>query len=176
MSHYLKTVNEAAAAAYDRPPEEVSAYEHPIAQEARTPPPGVGTPVVYHCRNGEGRMMLKEFPAIVHSHNPDGTVSLIVDYDADDRIRVRSVGLRTPQNDRPSYSLIQPPALYARASVVEVAGVMGSPTTAELEARLSALESEPLMPAFQNLSGRIAALEQAMPLKRKPGRPPKVKE
>lgn len=171
MGHYLRTMNEAAADAYDETP----AREHPMAQEDRSPPPGVGTTVVYHCRNGEGRMMLKEFPAIVHSHNPDGTVSLIVDYDADDRIRVRSVGLRTPQNDRPSYSLIQPGAY----STVEYIAPAGGKTW---EDRLAALEAEPLMPAFQNLSGRIAVLEEramcdvAPPIKRKRGRPPKVKE
>jgi hypothetical protein len=168
LSHYLKTVNEAAAAAYDRPPDETPAREHPISQEARTPPPGVGTPVVYHCRHGEGRMMLQEFPAIVHSHNPNGTVSLIVDYDADDRIRVRSVGLRTPQNDRPSYSLIEP-TFYQTMPFAPQGWA-----EEDVQVRLAALESEPLKPAFQNLSGRLTALEQAN-VKRKPGRPPKVK-
>lgn len=80
MGHYLETMNPEAVDNIDTAPPR---------------PPGVGTPLVYIARPGEGRAMKTEFSAFVTHVNESGSLSLLVFY-AEDDIQMRE---RVPRAD-----------------------------------------------------------------------------
>lgn len=81
MSHYLKTINEAAA--QDAPP------------APKPDLPGISETVVFYPRPGELRAGRGRHAAIVTGTNDDGTLDLVVIYDADDFIGQRHVARRS---------------------------------------------------------------------------------
>lgn len=81
MSHYLKTINEAAA------------QDAPVALKPDLP--GISETVVFYPRPGELRAGRGRHAAIVTGTNEDGTLDLVVIYDADDFIGQRHVARRS---------------------------------------------------------------------------------
>lgn len=71
MSHLLSSINPQAAAEI-----------HPGPERQRLP--GVGETVVYHMRQGFGRMGRTRFPALVQGHGERDTLMLTVFVDASD--------------------------------------------------------------------------------------------
>ena len=80
MSHYLKTINEEAAV-------------EPTA--AAVDLPGIGETVIFFPRPGELRAGRGRHAAIVTGQNDDGTLDVVVIYDADDLVGCRRLARRS---------------------------------------------------------------------------------
>lgn len=152
MSHMLATVNKEAADAIG--------HEHDAAPDV----PGIGETVVFHPRMGEWRAGRNKFGAIVTWVHDDGTLDLVVFYDADDFIGQRAVPRRDGEGrgwEKPNGALLgmaapsgQPVAIMDLRREVSLLGeqvfgpcVAGKPsileTLMDMTARLTALENRP---------------------------------
>lgn len=92
MGHFLSTVN----------PEAVDQIGTEAAQG-----PGVGSMVVYIPRPGEGRGRRHEFPALVMGENEDGTLDLLIVYDANDVTMRERIPLADPDHPFPAWTHVR---------------------------------------------------------------------
>ena len=80
----------------------------PNIQKIRRVP--VGNVVVYHGRNGAMRQGRTEFPALVLKQHPDdGSLDLIVEFEAEDRIWEQRVRQRQSDGEGHCWELVEPP-------------------------------------------------------------------
>lgn len=92
MGHFLSTVN----------PEAVDQIGTEPAQG-----PGTGSIVVYLPRPGEGRGRRREFPAMVMGENEDGTLDLLIVYDANDVTTREKIPQTTPDHPFPAWTFVR---------------------------------------------------------------------
>jgi hypothetical protein len=126
MGHMLATVNPDAADAIG--------HEHDMDQGV----PDIGETVVFHPRVGEWRAGRNKFAAIVTWVHDDGTLDLVVFYDADDFIGQRSVPRR--EGDGRGWVAVtrdSGPSMHPGGFLTD------SPQLKQIFDRLTALENRP---------------------------------